>query len=195
MTNHSAVLGDEKMGIKHIDDNAAYQVDSHTLADDYGFTPAEQKAIIRRIDRRLITTLGVMYCVSLMDRTNLGAANIAGMATELVLIDERYVSVNKCVRVYMPRYMLTAHSTTVDRLPRLLRHIHCFSASINNHRPRRRTQAPPGPYHHFLGGKHDRYGVRQGLGAAGRFACVVGYPRSWLLPQLCIPAQHVVHQM
>lgn len=33
------------------------------------FTPQEQKKIIRRIDIRLVTTLGFMYCVSLMDRT------------------------------------------------------------------------------------------------------------------------------
>lgn len=38
------------------------------------FTPAEQKKIIRRIDRRLVLTLGCMYCVSLMDRTNLPIA-------------------------------------------------------------------------------------------------------------------------
>lgn len=38
------------------------------------FTPAEQKKIVRKIDRRLVLTLGVLYCASLMDRTNLGAA-------------------------------------------------------------------------------------------------------------------------
>lgn len=58
------------------------------------FTPEEQKRIIQRIDRRLVITLGVLYCVSLMDRTNLGAAVIAGMGTELLLIGERYVSAN-----------------------------------------------------------------------------------------------------
>jgi hypothetical protein len=42
------------------------------------FTEAEQKAIIRRIDRRLVATLGILYCASLMDRTNLGNAAIAG---------------------------------------------------------------------------------------------------------------------
>lgn len=42
------------------------------------FTPAQQKKIISRVDRRLVTTLGILYCCSLMDRTNLGAANIAG---------------------------------------------------------------------------------------------------------------------
>lgn len=42
------------------------------------FTPAEQKAIIHRIDRRLVVTVGVLYCISLMDRTNLSSAAIAG---------------------------------------------------------------------------------------------------------------------
>lgn len=43
------------------------------------FTPEEQKKIIRRIDYRLVPTLGFMYAVSLMDRTNLGIAAVAGM--------------------------------------------------------------------------------------------------------------------
>ena len=44
------------------------------------FTPEEQKKIIWRIDCRLVLTLGFMYCVSLMDRTNLGIAAVGGMA-------------------------------------------------------------------------------------------------------------------
>ena len=43
------------------------------------FTPEEQKKIIRRVDFRLVPTLGFMYCVSLMDRTNLGIAAVGGM--------------------------------------------------------------------------------------------------------------------
>lgn len=43
------------------------------------FTPQQQKKIIRRIDIRLVLTLGFMYAVSLMDRTNLGIAVVAGM--------------------------------------------------------------------------------------------------------------------
>ena len=42
------------------------------------FTPREQRKIIHRIDRRLVITVGVLYCISLMDRTNLSAAAIAG---------------------------------------------------------------------------------------------------------------------
>ncbi|CAJ2509775.1 Uu.00g056750.m01.CDS01 [Anthostomella pinea] len=50
----------------------------------------EAKRIMRQIDRRLVVTVGAMYCVSLTDRTNLSAAAIAGMLEELNLIDNRY---------------------------------------------------------------------------------------------------------
>jgi hypothetical protein len=42
------------------------------------FTEREQKKIIRRVDRRLVLTVGILYCISLMDRTNLSAAAVAG---------------------------------------------------------------------------------------------------------------------
>jgi len=42
------------------------------------FTPEEQKAILFKVDRRLVLTLGFLYMISLVDRTNLGAAAIAG---------------------------------------------------------------------------------------------------------------------
>jgi len=45
------------------------------------FSKEEEKKIMHRIDRRLVLTVGVMYCISLMDRTNLSAANIAGLVT------------------------------------------------------------------------------------------------------------------
>lgn len=54
------------------------------------FSPEEQKNIIHRIDRRLVTVLGLLYMASLMDRTNLSAANIAGMRVDLRLIQDRY---------------------------------------------------------------------------------------------------------
>lgn len=45
---------------------------------EHDFSPAETKKLISRIDRRLVVTVGVLYCISLMDRTNLSSANIAG---------------------------------------------------------------------------------------------------------------------
>lgn len=71
--------------------------DGSQLESDGGFpieavSAEETKRIMRRIDRRLVVTVGALYCVSLMDRTNLSAAAIAGMLEELELIDVRYVS-------------------------------------------------------------------------------------------------------
>lgn len=74
------------------------------------FTPAEQKKIIWRVDRRLVLTLGFMYCVSLMDRTNLGIADIAGMGVDLVLTGPRY-SIITCI--FFISYVLLQPPATV----------------------------------------------------------------------------------
>lgn len=42
------------------------------------YSHREQRHIIHKIDRRLITALGLLLCVSLVDRTNLGNAMISG---------------------------------------------------------------------------------------------------------------------
>ena len=48
------------------------------------FSAKDQARVLRRIDLRLITLCGAMYCVSLLDRTNLSNAAIAGYASTLV---------------------------------------------------------------------------------------------------------------
>lgn len=71
----------EKAGAIHIEekDAASHQ---HVGTDQAGFdvtlTAHEQQKTLRAIDIRVAVVLGVMFCVSLMDRTNLGAAAIAG---------------------------------------------------------------------------------------------------------------------
>lgn len=93
MDNRGADHEKQAVEFAHIDaardnaDNEVSKVDSH-----HGFTPQEQRHIIRRIDHRLVVTVGLMYCVSLMDRTNMSAASIAGMTVELKLEGFRYVS-------------------------------------------------------------------------------------------------------
>jgi MFS family permease len=70
------------LGDKHSDTASS----GHDLAILNEFTKEEERKIMHRVDRRLVLTVGVMYCVSLMDRTNLSAANIAGMSQELKLV-------------------------------------------------------------------------------------------------------------
>ncbi|KAF3005863.1 hypothetical protein E8E13_009023 [Curvularia kusanoi] len=82
-------LADEKAAVHEIEriDSAESKLNNDRINT---FTPEEQKKIIRKVDLRLIPTLGFMYCVSLMDRTNLGVAMVAGMGTDLKLTGERY---------------------------------------------------------------------------------------------------------
>ncbi|KAL8960469.1 MAG: hypothetical protein Q9183_005460, partial [Haloplaca sp. 2 TL-2023] len=74
------------------------------LDEDPVYSYAEQRAIIRRVDRRLVVTLGVIYCISQIDRGNLGNASIAGMTDELALdVGYRYSIV---VLVFFPTYVI-----------------------------------------------------------------------------------------
>lgn len=79
---------EEKGTVEKID----FVSDSSDVEDERitNFTAAEQKKIIRKVDMRLIPTLGFMYMVSLMDRTNLGVAMVAGMGVDLNLVGNRY---------------------------------------------------------------------------------------------------------
>lgn len=71
---------EEKQYVKGSDGYDGVNFTSVDSQDGYvsEFSPAEQTAIIRRIDKRLVVTCGFMYCISLMDRTNTSAAVIAG---------------------------------------------------------------------------------------------------------------------
>lgn len=72
----AAIDTEKSMGVERVED-----VDKSALNNTYydeEFTPAEQRKIIHRVDRRLVTTTGLAYCVSLMDRTNTSMAAIAG---------------------------------------------------------------------------------------------------------------------
>lgn len=68
-------------------------VNRHYEDIDEGYDPAFIKRVTRKIDLRLIPILSLMYCISLIDRTNLSitrAANEMRMNKELELIGNRY---------------------------------------------------------------------------------------------------------
>jgi hypothetical protein len=54
------------------------------------YSEAEQTRIMRRVDRRLVPILGLLYFCSLMDRINTGLALVAGMGVDLELVGYRY---------------------------------------------------------------------------------------------------------
>ncbi|KFA69198.1 hypothetical protein S40285_00083 [Stachybotrys chlorohalonatus IBT 40285] len=102
----------EKEEYQHVDSNGNHDEDNHSDVD-MGFTEKERKRIIRRIDTRLVVTVGAMYCVSLMDRTNMSAANIAGMSAELNLTGFRYNIAN--LVFFIPYIIFQPPSTILIR--------------------------------------------------------------------------------
>ncbi|KAH6704871.1 major facilitator superfamily domain-containing protein [Verticillium dahliae] len=73
-------------------EQASTKEDGITSQLEDPLTRAAYRKLVHKIDRRLITTCGFMYCVSLVDRTNLGSANIAGMSKDLELtVGYRYL--------------------------------------------------------------------------------------------------------
>lgn len=96
LTTDSKFEDNREMSSVHEDlpDKSDYEgqvEDEHVEDINQGFSTEEQRQIIRRIDRRLIITVGCLYCVNFMDRTNMSFANIAGMSTELKLTGNKYV--------------------------------------------------------------------------------------------------------
>ena len=74
-------------------DGSKEALPQEALDDDPVYTYKEQRAIIRRVDRRLIVTAGIIYMNSLMDRSNLPNAGIAGMNADLNMVGSRYVCI------------------------------------------------------------------------------------------------------
>ena len=68
-SNHSMVNGGDGENLFSLD-----------IDNDPVYSYQEQRTIIHRVDRRLVVTLGLIYCVSQIDRGNLGNASIAGSA-------------------------------------------------------------------------------------------------------------------
>ena len=84
--------GSEKYVVVHDDKTEASQIgDVSDGNSEIELSPAHQRKIIRRLDIRLVATVGALYCISLMDRVNMSAANIAGMSVELNLQGLKYV--------------------------------------------------------------------------------------------------------
>jgi hypothetical protein len=124
--------------------------------DELDLSPSEEKRILRRIDARLIPIVGALYCVSLIDRTNLGAAAIAGMLEDLRLIGNRYVSY--VAGVWSLSHRLMKQLSLVGCLSCLLYHLYRLPATVNHHRTQVGAAHPPTHNHAALGDCYGRHG-------------------------------------
>lgn len=134
-----------------------------------------QKRIIHKVDIRLIPVCGLLFCISLLDRTNLAFAAIAG-SVELIIqwfilvlmacdrmnkdlnirkVDgvDRYVSF--CCADYMS-WDVKELTTPVCHCSRILRHLYYISTPGNNPLSQNWTARVLVFYHVIVGRRHDR---------------------------------------
>ncbi|KAL8769018.1 MAG: hypothetical protein Q9209_004935 [Squamulea sp. 1 TL-2023] len=78
---------DDSTNSRHgLNDETASDSSRRALDSDPVYSYNEQRKIIHRVDRRLVVTCGIIYCFSLIDRGNLGAASIAGFLATITLL-------------------------------------------------------------------------------------------------------------
>ncbi|KAG9203960.1 hypothetical protein G6514_002121 [Epicoccum nigrum] len=54
------------------------------------YTPDEDRRVLRKLDRKLVGFMALLYCLSFLDRTNIGNARIAGMQRDLQLSSKQF---------------------------------------------------------------------------------------------------------
>merc|ERR1712093_906377 len=54
------------------------------------YTPDEERAVVRKFDRKLVLFVALLYMLSFLDRSNIGNAKIAGLDLDLDLDSPRY---------------------------------------------------------------------------------------------------------
>ncbi|KAI0584198.1 UhpC Sugar phosphate permease [Pyrenophora tritici-repentis] len=54
------------------------------------YTPDEDRTVLRKLDRRLVAFMALLYMLSFLDRSNIGNARIAGLADDLNLTSNQY---------------------------------------------------------------------------------------------------------
>ncbi|OBU00453.2 hypothetical protein VE01_01472 [Pseudogymnoascus verrucosus] len=54
------------------------------------YTPDEERAVVRKFDKRLVLFVALLYMLSFLDRSNIGNARIAGMDVDLNLHSDQY---------------------------------------------------------------------------------------------------------
>ncbi|KAI8633444.1 major facilitator superfamily domain-containing protein [Xylariaceae sp. FL1651] len=72
--------GDEVSGSRR---KSGRRPSESTVASFQLYTPNEERAVVRKFDRRLVVFLAFCYMLSFVDRSNIGNARIAGMEADL----------------------------------------------------------------------------------------------------------------
>lgn len=88
---------------------------SESSGDEVDWTEQEETAIRRKIDRRIVPVVTILYLFCFLDRANIGNARIQGMAKDLDLVGYRF---NWALSVFYIIYLLVEVPSNI-----LLKHV------------------------------------------------------------------------
>lgn len=88
---------------------------SKSLTEEVDWTEQDETAIRRKIDRRIVPLVTILYLFCFLDRANIGNARIEGMARDLHLVGYRF---NWALSVFYIIYLLVEVPSNI-----LLKHI------------------------------------------------------------------------
>ncbi|KAF2765184.1 MFS nicotinic acid transporter-like protein Tna1 [Teratosphaeria nubilosa] len=95
MSSYSSERGDEKT-VGYVEYKENRPVDDGLPDPDAGLSVEERakidRALVRKLDLKLIPWLTLLYLVSFLDRTNIGNAKIDGLITDLHMNDGQYAA-------------------------------------------------------------------------------------------------------
>jgi hypothetical protein len=95
LSNHSLSSKDgekpQMMNIEDAEEATSPEVQHAKVVERLSrFTKEEEEAVFRKLDWHLMPLILVLYSISVLDRSNLGNAKIAGMSQDIDLSGNRY---------------------------------------------------------------------------------------------------------
>ncbi|KAJ4332835.1 hypothetical protein N0V95_009562 [Ascochyta clinopodiicola] len=81
------------------------------------YTPDEDKTVLRKLDRKLVSFMALLYCLSFLDRTNIGNARIAGLGDDLHLSSNQF---QWLIWAFHITYIVFEWMTLMQVIPRCL---------------------------------------------------------------------------
>ncbi|CUS25218.1 LAQU0S37e00188g1_1 [Lachancea quebecensis] len=84
--------------------------DTQILPESLHIDPAEEKALVRRLDRRFVPVLAFAYFLQSLDKTNIGNAYTSGMKEDLNLTSKQY---SNAVSVLYSTFLIAQVPTTL----------------------------------------------------------------------------------
>ncbi|KAF9459883.1 major facilitator superfamily domain-containing protein, partial [Collybia nuda] len=73
-----------------VEKHVAFEPESVAISESTVFEPVLEKRVWRKMDKWVLPIVSMFYFLSFLDRTNLGAARVAGLQSDLRMTDKQY---------------------------------------------------------------------------------------------------------